>query len=337
MIIIEESYSLKSYNTFGLRVSARFFAEAGNIEDMQTVVKVFGGDSKPKLILGGGSNILFTKDFDGVVIFPDMKGRELINQDEDNVWVKAYAGENWDQFVAYCVSENWGGIENLSLIPGNIGACPIQNIGAYGVEAKDVIDSVETIDMQTGEIRIFKNAECKFGYRDSIFKKEEKGKYLITSVTFRLSKKPVFQINYFDVSEELKKFSEINIAHVRQSIINIRRRKLPDHEQYGNAGSFFKNPLVLEEKFQAIRAEFPDIPSYPAENGFLKVPAAWLIQTCGWKGKREGNVGTFATQPLVIINYGEATGVEILDFSEKIRQSVLNRFGIGLETEVNII
>lgn len=337
MIAIEECYSLKSYNTFGVQCLARFFAEASNLEDLQTIVSVFREDHKPKLILGGGSNMLFTDDFDGVVIYPDLKGYEVVRQTSDHVWVKAYAGENWDQFVSYCVSKKWGGVENLSLIPGNVGASPVQNIGAYGVEVKDVIDTVEAIDLQTGEIRFFSNAECHFGYRDSVFKHEAKGKYIVGSVTYKLAKKPVYNINYKDVTEELKKFTEINVGSVRQSIINIRQRKLPDPEKLGNAGSFFKNPIVPIAVFKAIKQEFADAPSYPVDVDFVKVPAAWLIQTCGWKGKREGNVGSHETQPLVVVNYGDATGKEIFEFGKRIQDSVYKRFTVELEMEVNIV
>ena len=337
MIIIEECYSLKSYNTFGVQCLARIFAEASNPEDLRTIISVFRDDHRQKLILGGGSNMLFTDDFDGVVIYPDLKGIEVVDHSHNHVLVKAYAGENWDNFVSFCVSKKWGGIENLSLIPGNIGACPIQNIGAYGVEVKDVIDTVEAIDLQTGDIRHFSNAECKFGYRDSIFKREAKGKYIIVSVIFKLSKSPVFNINYKDVTEELKNFTEVNLGSVRQSIINIRRRKLPDPEQFGNAGSFFKNPVVPVEIYNSIKTKFADVPCYPADNDFVKIPAAWLIQTCGWKGKREGNVGSHETQPLVVVNYGEATGKEIYEFGNKIQDSVSQKFGIELEMEVNIV
>jgi len=337
MIIIEECYSLKSYNTFGIQCLARIFAEASNPEDLKTIINVFREDKKRKLILGGGSNLLFTDDFDGVVIFPDLKGYEMVEHTHEHVWVKAYAGENWDNFVSYCVSKNYGGIENLSLIPGNVGASPIQNIGAYGVEVKDVIDTVEAIDLQTGEVYVFNNKDCHFGYRNSIFKNEVKDKYIITSVTFKLSKNPICKVNYAEVTDELKSFAEINIASVRQSVINIRRRKLPDPEKLGNAGSFFKNPIVSAAVFNVIKDAFPDVPSYPIDKDFVKIPAAWLIQACGWKGKREGNVGTYETQPLVIVNYGEATGKEIIAFALKIKDSVSQRFGIEIEMEVNVI
>jgi UDP-N-acetylmuramate dehydrogenase len=337
MIIIEESYSLKSYNTFGVQAYATIFAEANNPDDLKTIIDVFREDHKPKLILGGGSNLLFTGDFDGIVIFPDLKGHELVKHHDTHVWVKAYAGENWDKFVAFCVSKNWGGIENLSHIPGNVGGCPVQNIGAYGVEVKDVIDAVETIDLQTGEIRVFSNAECKFGYRDSIFKHSGKNKYVITAVIFKLSAEPVCNTRYADVTEELKKFPEITIASVRKAIIAIRQRKLPDPEQFGNAGSFFKNPVIPKEQFELIRRTHQNIPFYPQDNDNVKVPAAWLIETCGWKGKREGNIGTYETQPLVIVNYGEATGAEVLEFAKKVQYSVKEKFDLDLEMEINVV
>lgn len=337
MITIEECYSLMSYNTFGIQSYATLFARAQNVEELKDIIDKYSEDHRPKLILGGGSNLLFLQDFNGIVIMPDIHGIELIKQTPDHVWVRAFAGENWDSFVEYCVSKNLGGIENLSLIPGNVGACPIQNIGAYGVEVKDVIDSVEAIEIQTGKSKTFTNSECRFGYRESIFKKEAKQKFIITSVIFKLALSPILKTSYKDVEEELISLGEKNISTVRQAIINIRKRKLPDPEQYGNAGSFFKNPVITREKFEAIKHEFPEIPSYPADFGLVKISAAWLIQTCGWKGKREGNVGSFPTQPLVIVNYGGATGKEVFTFASRIQESVKQNFDIELEMEVNVI
>jgi UDP-N-acetylmuramate dehydrogenase len=337
MIIIEENYALRQYNTFGIAAKTKIFAESNTPEDIRTILGVFRENPLPKLILGGGSNILFTKDFDGIVIYPGIKGKEIVKQTDEYIWVKAYAGENWDEFVAYCVSKNWGGIENLSLIPGNVGACPIQNIGAYGVEVKDVIDSVETIDITTGDTKEFSNADCNFGYRDSIFKNTLRDKYLIVSVTFKLSKNPVCIISYKDVNDELKHFKTVDISKVRNTVINIRRRKLPDPEQLGNAGSFFKNPMIETNKLIKIKEEFPDIPSFEVDKKNVKIPAAWLIQTCGWKGKREGNTGCHPNQPLVLINYGEATGMEIFNFAQKIQQSVFDKFSIQLDMEVKLV
>ncbi|HEX2937021.1 MAG TPA: UDP-N-acetylmuramate dehydrogenase [Bacteroidales bacterium] len=337
MIVIEENYPLRSLNTFGIKASARYFAEATTPEDIRSVLSIFRDHELPKLIMGGGSNLLFTGDFNGIVYYPSIKGREIIKMNESNVWIKAYAGENWDQFVAYCVGRNWGGLENLSLIPGNVGACPVQNIGAYGVEVKDTIDSVEVIDIATGEIKIFANASCKFGYRDSIFKNEAANRYLVLSVTFRLDINPSINIAYKDVLEELKHYDKVDVATVRQSIINIRNRKLPDPEEMGNAGSFFKNPVIAIDHFKTIRNQYPEVPMYPVSEEFVKIPAAWLIQTAGWKGKREGNTGTHPNQPLVIVNYGGATGTEIVDFAKKIQESVMHQFNIELEMEVRIV
>jgi UDP-N-acetylmuramate dehydrogenase len=337
MILIEETFSLKSFNTFGIQAYAKIFAEATTMEDLISIIGIFRDNPLPKLILGGGSNLLFTKDFDGVVIFPNLVGIELVRHSGESTWLRAYAGENWDKFVEFCVSKNLGGIENLSFIPGNIGACPIQNIGAYGVEVKDVIESVDALDIQTGDKRTFSNEECQFGYRDSIFKNEAKNKYIITSVVFKLRKQPAIFLSYKEVMDEIRKFPDVTVANVRQSIINIRRRKLPDPAEFGNAGSFFKNPLISTNKFQSIKEEFSLAPSYIVDKETVKIPAAWLIETCGWKGIREGNVGTHPNQPLVIVNYNGAKGRDVIQFAEKISNSVKQRFGIELQMEVNVI
>lgn len=337
MIVIEENFSLKSFNTFGIQSYAKIFAEATTIDDLKSIIDIFRDNPLPKLVLGGGSNLLFTQDFDGIVMYPNLEGIELVKHSGEITWLRAYAGENWDKFVEFCVSKKLGGIENLSLIPGNVGACPIQNIGAYGVEVKDVIESVEVIDIKTGDKLIFSNADCQFGYRNSIFKHEGKNKYIITSVVFKLRNQPAIFLNYKDVMEELSNFSEVTVATVRQSIINIRRRKLPDPAEFGNAGSFFKNPVISTNLFQTIREKFSSAPSFPVDNESVKIPAAWLIETCGWKGVRQGNVGTHENQPLVIINYNGATGREVVQLAEKIHKSVSQRFGIELEMEVNVI
>jgi UDP-N-acetylmuramate dehydrogenase len=337
MIIIEEHFSLKSFNTFGIQSYAKIFAEATTLDDLLSVTGIFRNNPLPKLVMGGGSNLLFTKDYEGIVIFPNIKGIELVKHSGECTWLRAYAGEKWDQFVEFCVSKNLGGIENLSFIPGNVGSCPIQNIGAYGVEVKETIDSVEAIDIQTGDKRIFSNAECQFGYRDSIFKREVKDQYIITSVVFKLRKQPAIFLSYKDVIEELQNFSGISVVTVRQAIVNIRRRKLPDPEHLGNAGSFFKNPVISTSQFQSIKEKYPTAPSFVIDEKSVKVPAAWLIESCDWKGKQEGNVGTHPVQPLVIVNYGGATGAEIIQLAEKIKKTVVQRFGIELETEVNII
>lgn len=336
MLTLKENFSLRTFNTFGLSVNAKVFAVVNNTDDLKTLVENFRNYRMPVLILGGGSNILFTKDFDGIVIYPDIPGIEITDQDENFVWVKAYAGENWDGFVSYCVSKNWGGIENLSLIPGKIGACPIQNIGAYGVEVKDSIYTVETLEIATGDIHYFNTSQCEFGYRDSIFKNKAKNLYIIVSVTFKLLKRPVLQTSYHDVTEVLSGCTNVNVQTVRDAIIKIRKRKLPDPELIGNAGSFFKNPLISTSLFESLLKKYPTISYYLTDKGMYKVPAASLIEKCGWKGHREGSVGTFNNQPLVIINYGEAKGIEIYNYALKIQQSVFESFGINIEMEVNI-
>jgi UDP-N-acetylmuramate dehydrogenase len=337
MIIIEETFSLKSFNTFGIQSYAKIFAEATTMDDLKNIIGIFRDNPLPKLVLGGGSNLLFTKDFDGIVLYPNLEGIELVRHSGESTWLRAYAGENWDKFVEFCVSKNLGGIENLSLIPGNVGACPIQNIGAYGVEVKDVIESVEALDILTGEKHVFSNTECRFGYRDSIFKHEAKNKYIITAVVFKLRKQPAIFLNYKEVIDEMHHFSEVTVATVRKAIINIRRRKLPDPAEFGNAGSFFKNPIISTTQFQSIKENFSSAPCYVIDKESVKIPAAWLIENCGWKGKREGNVGTHAIQPLVIVNYDGATGSEVIHLAEKINESVNQQFGIRLEMEVNVI
>ncbi len=336
MIIIEENFLLRSFNTFGLPAKTKIFAETSNTKDLISLLDIFRNNSLPRLILGGGSNVLFTEDFNGIIIYPDMSGIELINQDDNYVFVKAYAGENWDTFVSFCVSKNWGGIENLSWIPGKIGACPIQNIGAYGVEVKDYIHSVETIEIETGNICHFNNSECNFGYRDSIFKHSAKNRFIVISVIFRLNKRPELKISYQGLKEALSGFTNVNIKTIRDVIIKIRKSKLPDHKQFGNAGSFFKNPVISRQKFEILHKKYPMISFFPVGSGMYKIAAASLIEKCGLKGIKEGSVGTFDKQPLVIINYGEATGIEILNFAKKIQQSVLDTFNIFLEMEVNV-
>jgi UDP-N-acetylmuramate dehydrogenase len=287
-------------------------------------------------VLGGGSNILFTQNFNGIVLHPVLKGIELVKEDSDYVYIKAYAGENWDDFVAYTVYKGWQGLENLSLIPGNVGASPIQNIGAYGVEVKDLITEVEYIQVADGVLRTLKNRDCLFGYRDSIFKKELKGKFVMISAVFRLNKNAVFKLDYGALKDEVNKRGDIIIKNVRESVIAIRESKLPDHKDLGNAGSFFKNPVVDSETYHRIKKQHPDLPEYPSGESF-KIPAAWLIQKSGLKGVRSGNVGTHINQPLVIVNYGNATGTDIKLFSEHIQNTVYDMFGIQLQTEVNFI
>ncbi len=335
---IQENTSLKPYNTFGVDVSARFFTEISSTEDLTETLKLT--QSSTLLFLGGGSNILFTKDFDGLAVQLNLKGitEEII--DDNEVLVTAKAGENWHQFVLFCLDKNYGGLENLSLIPGNVGTSPMQNIGAYGTEIKDVFESCKVLNLETLEIEIFNLEKCRFGYRDSIFKQEGKGKYVILEVTFKLTRKDhKIDVEYGAIKLELDHLNIINptIQDVSKAVIHIRQSKLPDPKVIGNAGSFFKNPSIPLTQFEDLKQKFDNIPGY--QNGdFVKVPAGWLIEQCGWKGKQIGNVASHRLQALVIINAtGNATGKEIFDFSTMIIDSVKEKYGIALEREVNII
>lgn len=337
---IQENYSLKNLNTFGVDVSAKYFAEVKDINDLKYAIEFAKINHFEMLFLGGGSNVLFTKDFGGLVIKLDLKGitEEII--DENTVLVTAQAGENWHEFVQFCLSENYGGLENLSLIPGNVGTSPMQNIGAYGTEIKDTFVKCKVLNIETLEIEEFNKEECGFGYRDSIFKREGKGKYVILEVTFKLfTKNHQIKTEYGAIKNELDKLGIENptIQDVSRAVISIRQTKLPDPQILGNAGSFFKNPTIPLQQFTEVQNSYPQIPNYP--NGDLvKVPAGWLIEQCGWKGKQIGNVASHKLQALVIVNAtGEASGEEILDFSTLIIDSVKEKFGIELEREVNIL
>lgn len=339
-----ENVSLKNYNTFGVDVSAKYFAEVSSVEEL---ISEFASwqiptdiAKSPILFLGGGSNVLFTKDFDGLVIHLDLKGISEKTEDENHVLVTAKAGENWHQFVLHNLEKNYGGLENLSLIPGNVGTSPMQNIGAYGTEIKDIFESCKVLNLETLETEIFDLKKCSFGYRDSIFKQEGKGKYVILEVTFRLTtKNHKISVEYGAIQSELDKMNMTNptIQDVSKAVINIRQSKLPDPKEIGNAGSFFKNPTIPFYQYDDLKQKFENIPGY--QNGdFVKVPAGWLIEQCGWKGKQIGNVATHHLQSLVIINKtGNATGKEIFDFSTMIIDSVKEKFGIELEREVNIV
>jgi UDP-N-acetylmuramate dehydrogenase len=337
MSLITENFSLKSYNTFGIDIRARYFVSLMTIKEVEEFLKNNPLSGNPFLILGGGSNILFTKDFPGLVLHPDIKGIEILNETVDFVRLKVGAAENWDAFVKYCINRNYGGIENLSLIPGTVGSSPIQNIGAYGAEVKNSIESVLALDMENSKERIFNNTECQFEYRDSIFKREYKNKYLITYVIFNLSKRPVLVTNYGKIREELEKFNKIDISAIRQVVIRLRNKKLPDPKELGNAGSFFKNPIVEKTITNDIRKQFPGLPTNPISNTYEKIPAAWLIEKCNWKGKRIGDAGIYKHHSLVLVNHGKASGQEVLELAKKIRDSVVKKFGIKLEMEVTVI
>ena len=337
---MRENFSLKNYNTFGVDVSAKYFAEVSTLDEFIETLNFSKTQNSQLLFLGGGSNILFTKDFDGFVVQLNLKGitQEKISKNEVLITVKA--GENWHELVQYCLSKNYGGFENLSLIPGNVGTSPMQNIGAYGVEIKDTFVSCKVLNLETLEVDEFDREKCDFGYRDSIFKKEGKGKYVILEVTFRLTtKNHLIKTEYGAIKVELEEMGIENptIQDVSKAVIAIRESKLPNPKIVGNAGSFFKNPTISKENYLNLKEKFDTIPGYPNENG-IKVPAGWLIEQCGWKGKQIGNVASHKDQSLVIINAtGKATGKEIYDFSQMIIDSVQEKFWILLEREVNII
>lgn len=292
---------------------------------------------RPRYILGGGSNILFTADYDGLILRPVIKGIEMTGENTDHLLIRAGAGEDWDSLVSWCVSKNIGGIENLSLIPGTVGASPVQNIGAYGVEIRDVIHAVEAIRLDDGEMIMLTGEDCRFGYRDSVFKNELRNKVIITSVTYKFNKKYALRTGYAELERELNKYPEVSIKTIREAVIAIRRNKLPDPDEIGNAGSFFKNPVVKADQISALCKAYPDLPVYQDDTGKVKLSAAWLIDQCGWKGVREGNTGTYKKQPLILVNHGSATGSEILDFARRIQKSVMDRFAIRLDIEVNVV
>lgn len=339
---MQENFSLKAYNTFGVEAKAKYFVEVTTIEELKEAIN-FSGSQNPKtpiLFLGGGSNILFTKNFDGLAIKISLKGISEETAGENEVLVTAKAGENWHNFVMYCLDKNYGGLENLSLIPGNVGTSPMQNIGAYGTEIKDIFVNCKVLDIETFEIKTFNLEQCRFGYRDSIFKQEGKGKYVILEVTFRLTTKDHhIKTEYGAIKSELENLGiqEPTIQDISKAVVNIRQSKLPDPKEIGNAGSFFKNPTIPLAQFEELKEKFENIQGYPNGN-FVKVPAGWLIEQSGWKGKQIGNVASHKLQALVIINAtGNATGKEIFDFSTEIINSVKEKYGIELEREVNII
>ena len=337
---IRENISLKHYNTFGIDASAKYFAAFANVNELEALLQEdLVSKQSTRLVLGGGSNLLLTRNVNGIVLKNDINGIEVIKEDNEHVYVKAGAGENWHGLVMHCVEHGFAGMENLSLIPGNTGASPMQNIGAYGVEIKDVFHSLDAYHIADKKLVTFGLEECEFGYRESVFKRKYKGQFVITSVSFRLNKKPVFNTSYGAIQQELEQMGvkELSIKAVSQAVINIRSSKLPDPKEVGNAGSFFKNPQVPKEQFLQLQEEFPAIPSFPFDDANVKVPAGWLIEQCGWKGYRKGDAGCYPKQALVLVNYGAAKGDEIYALSEEILQSVKTKFGIELEREVNIL
>ncbi|WZL88067.1 UDP-N-acetylmuramate dehydrogenase [Salinimicrobium sp. 3283s] len=335
---MQSDISLKPYNTFGIDVKARNFVEVTSVEELREVLK--NTYASELFILGGGSNMLLTKDVQKTVVYINLKGIEILEENENDVLVKAMAGENWHEFVLYCIDHSFGGLENLSLIPGKVGTAPIQNIGAYGVELKDSFESCTALDIQTLQLKTFTKEECHFGYRDSIFKNEAKGKYIITSVSFRLSKNNhKLNTTYGSIDQFLedKGVKTPTIANVSEAVISIRQSKLPNPKELGNSGSFFKNPVVSKEVLQKLQQQYPEIPFYEVDGQQVKIPAGWLIDHAGLKGYREGDAGVHTRQALVLVNYGNATGLDILQLAEKIQQKILDMFGIEISPEVNII
>jgi UDP-N-acetylmuramate dehydrogenase len=339
-MIVSENVSLKSFNTFGIEARAQYFVRVQTPGELRAVLANPAYRPLPKLILGGGSNVLFINDaFDGLVIKIDIKGIAVLEETDESVLLEVGAGEVWHDLVVHTIEKGYSGLENLSLIPGTVGAAPMQNIGAYGVEIKETFDSLEAFHQESGQSRRFTNAECRFGYRESVFKHELKGQYIITSVRFRLSKMPVFHTSYGAIQDTLREMGvgELSVKAISEAVCRIRRSKLPDPAQIGNAGSFFKNPEIPKAQYDGLKAQYPDMPGYITAQDLVKVPAGWLIEQCGWKGKIVGATGVHKLQALVLVNYGEAKGREIKALAESVQQSVEERFGIRLTPEVNFL
>lgn len=331
-------YSLKKYNTFGIEAKAKQFVAVHNLAELKTVL--IEKKSQEKFILGGGSNMLLTKNIDALVIHIDFKGIKIIEENDDSVWVESQAGENWHEFVLWTLEQNYGGLENMSLIPGNVGTTPVQNIGAYGTEIKDTFVSCDAIEIENQQIKTFNAAECNFGYRESVFKNELKNRYVITSVVFKLTKhKHKINTSYGDILAELAKnnIEKPNLKDISNAVIAIRKSKLPDPKELGNSGSFFKNPILLKSDFEKIQHKFPEMKYFEISKTQVKVPAGWLIEQAGFKGKRFGDAGIHKNQALVLVNYGNATGQEILEVSKNIQETIFKIFGIHIEAEVNVV
>jgi len=335
---IQTNFSLKKYNTFGIEAKAAQFVAVHSVAELKTVL--LENKSQTKFILGGGSNMLLTQDINALVIHVDLKGKKIIKDDDDFVWVESMAGENWHEFVLWTIDQNLGGLENMSLIPGNVGTTPVQNIGAYGTEIKDTFVSCEAMAIDTQKMKIFDKEACHFGYRESIFKQEAKDQFIITSVVFKLTKRNhKITISYGDITKELEKNHIITptLKDVSNAVIAIRQSKLPNPKELGNSGSFFKNPIILKSEYEKIHALHPEMPHYVISETQVKVPAGWLIEKAGFKGKRFGDAGIHKNQALVLVNYGNATGQEILNVSKDIQATILKEFGIAIEAEVNVI
>lgn len=337
---IQQRVNLKSMNTFGVEAVARYFVNVQTKDQLKNILLHEDFKALPKFILGEGSNVLFTQDYPGLAIHNQIKGIQVLSEDEQYVFVKVGAGESWHQFVLYCLQHDYAGIENLSLIPGTVGAAPIQNIGAYGVELKDTFFELEAMHIATGETKIFTLEECQFGYRDSVFKNAFKNQYVILSVTLRLNKIPSFHIEYGPIQETLEAMhiTQLTIQAISDAVVHIRQTKLPDPKQLGNAGSFFKNPIIEEAQYDQLKKSFPGLPSYVTQQrGYVKIPAAWLIEQCDFKGKRFGDVGVHEKHALVLVNYHQGTGKALLTLARNIQETVHRKFGVMLNPEVNFI
>lgn len=333
---IQENYNLKGLNTFGLEAKARYFCPLHKLGGLRSILQWTQEHPElPVLFLGGGSNVLFIEDFPGLVVSVRLQDREILGQDDNYFYVRAAAGENWHEFVRWTIEQNLAGLENLSLIPGTVGAAPMQNIGAYGLELKDRFYELQAIDWRTGELREFSLEDCRFGYRDSYFKSVEPGRWLIVSVVFRLPRQPEWKTGYDGIREQLAG-KTLNARVISDAVIHLRQSKLPDPAQIGNAGSFFKNPVIAQASWEELKERFPEIPGWPQEEG-VKTSAGWLIDQCGWKGKRNGDAGTYDKHALVLVNHGNASGAELWAFAQEITASVQERFGIALEPEPRVI
>jgi UDP-N-acetylmuramate dehydrogenase len=335
---IHDNFSLKKYNTFGIEAKAKQFVSVHSTDELQSILENHASDKK--FILGGGSNMLLTQDIDALVIHVDLKGKKIIKEDDDFVWVESQAGENWHEFVLWTINQNFGGLENMSLIPGNVGTTPVQNIGAYGTEIKDTFVSCEAMNILSQEMKSFTKEECNFGYRESIFKQEAKDKYVITSVVFKLTKRNhKINTSYGDITKELENqnVKTPTLKDVSNAVIAIRQSKLPDPKELGNSGSFFKNPIISKELFEKVHQKFPEVKFFEVSPTEVKVPAGWLIEHCGLKGYRKDDAGVHKNQALVLVNYGNATGQDILNLSKYVQKTVFDKYGIAIEAEVNVI
>jgi UDP-N-acetylmuramate dehydrogenase len=335
---IKSNFSLKKYNTFGIEAKAKQFVAVHSTEDLKNILT--NHKTNKKFILGGGSNMLLTQDIDALVIHIDLKGKRVVDENENFVWVESMAGENWHEFVLWTINQDFGGLENMSLIPGNVGTTPVQNIGAYGTEMKDTFICCNAMNIETHVITVFSKLDCHFGYRESVFKHDAKDKYIITSVVFKLTKKNhKINTSYGDILAELEKQNVTNptLKDVSDAVIAIRQSKLPDPKEHGNSGSFFKNPIITKAAFEKIHINFPEMKFYEISETEVKIPAGWLIEQAGFKGKRFGDAGVHKNQALVLVNYGNATGQEILNVAKDIQATVLEKFGIAIEAEVNVI